>query len=92
MGALTFISLRNKLSSLVQTEEMGRLFSIVEMITSILPFLSSIVFTNLFSIFVSTIPGIVYQLSGLLYLLAFAVSIAEQWWCARGFWTGRRID
>ena len=84
------VCLRNKLTDLVEMNELGRFFSVLELCMSGTPFVGALVYSNIFSAVVSFNPGIIYYATSMIYLIIISISLFEQFFCKRGFWAYKR--
>lgn len=66
---------------MISEAEVGRIFSLMATIESAIPLISSIAYSNLFSSLITSYPGAVYHLSGVLYFITMVITICEQYYC-----------
>lgn len=85
-GGLISIAIRSMVSSIVEPNEIGKIFSLMTTLESSLPLLSALIYTALFSASITYLPGLIYQFSGLLFLLTFVVYIGEE------FYSQQQVD
>lgn len=81
MSGFTVISARTKLSKIVATDEVGKIFSLSSTMDALIPIIGSLVYTNLFSISISTYPGLIYQFSAFVVVLSLVVIVFEEFYC-----------
>lgn len=81
MSGFTPISARTKLSKIVSADEVGKIFSLSSTIDALIPIIGSLIYTNLFSISISTFPGLIYQFSAFVMFLSLVVIVFERIYC-----------
>jgi len=75
------VAIRTRQSKLVPKEEVGKLFSVSSVIEGLVPLLSSLIFTTIFSATISTHPGAAFHFSALVLLLSLALITGEACCC-----------
>lgn len=81
LSGFTPISARTKLSKIVSADEVGKIFSLSSTIDALIPIIGSLIYTNLFSISISTFPGLIYQFSAFVMFLSLVVIVFERIYC-----------
>ena len=77
------MSIRNKVSKIIPADEVGKVFSLCSTIEATMPFIGSIIYTNIFALSIATMPGMIYQFGALVILLALCVYVFEELYCNR---------
>lgn len=88
IGALNnfaIISIRAIVSKLVESDEVGKIFSIVATLESAIPIFASPAFANLFAATIATYPGTIYQFSAAVMVLSACVAIFQDLYFCRTF-------
>lgn len=81
LSGFSSITIRNRISRLVPAEELGKIFALCQTVESVMPFIGSLIFSHLFSLTISTYPGLIYQFSASLVLLSMGIFIFERLYC-----------
>ena len=58
LGSITSVGIRTHFSKIVEPKELGKVFSLMSVIDSLAPLMSSAVFTNVFKHTMDTLPGL----------------------------------
>src|SRR5699024_9004543 len=76
----TFASVvsKNQLSKIIGPSEVGKIFALISMVESVIPFFGSFVFTRIFSATVSSYPGTVYQSCAAFTLVTLVLAIVQE--------------
>lgn len=75
------ITIRNKLSRLVEPEELGKIYALGQTMESLMPFVGSLLFSNIFALTISSFPGTIYHFSAGIVLLSVCLFVFERLWC-----------
>lgn len=75
------VSAKAKFSKIVPKNEAGKIFSLNATIEALVPLGSSIIYSYLFTVSISTYPGLIYHFSCLLMILTVGALIIEKKFC-----------
>lgn len=81
MNGFGIVSAKAKFSKIVPKNEAGKIFSLNATIEALVPLGSSVIYSYLFTISISTYPGLIYHFSCLLMILTVGALIIEKRFC-----------
>ena len=81
LSGFTVISARTKLSKIVSTDEVGKIFSLSSTMDALVPIIGSLIYSNLFTASISSYPGAIYQFSAFVMVLSLVVIVFEEFYC-----------
>ncbi len=65
-GAITNVGMRSHLSTIVDKDELGKVFSLIAALDSTAPFVASVFFTFIFTQTLDFFPGAVFEMTALM--------------------------
>ncbi|KAH9398144.1 hypothetical protein TYRP_019150, partial [Tyrophagus putrescentiae] len=75
------ICIRTKLSKVIPADEVGKIFCVSCTLEALVPLVSSVIYSFLFSISISTYPTLIYQFSAFIALISLVVLTYEVYKC-----------
>jgi len=75
MGSVTSIGMRSHFSKIVDHKELGKIFSLMSVIDSVVPLIASAIFTTVFRATMDTIPGLCFIITGGFLIIPFLIMI-----------------
>ncbi|KAH7636323.1 hypothetical protein HUG17_10293 [Dermatophagoides farinae] len=77
ISGLSAVVLKTKISKLIPKDEVGKIFSVISTIESLVPFLGTLIFSTIFSASVSTYPTLIYHVSAAMTLLGLILALFQ---------------
>jgi len=73
MGSVTLVGIKSFFSKIVDHKELGKVFSLIAVIDSVMPLVASAIFTTAFRATIDTMPGFCFIITGGLLIIPFLV-------------------
>ncbi len=73
--------MRNKVSKLIPSNEVGKVFSVLSTLEATMPFFGSLVYSNIFAATLATYPGAIFLMSAAIMLGTLLACIFNEMYC-----------
>lgn len=77
ISGLSTIVMKTKISKLIPKDQVGKIFSVISTIESLVPFLGTLIFSTIFSASVSTYPTLIYHVSAFITLIGLILALFQ---------------